>query len=375
MGPSSLIDVKLKLLPGAPAPLKNLSRVRFHQGTSELLARVRILDTAELSPGGECFAQIRLEKEGMALPNDRFVIRRYSPTVTIGGGVVLDAHPVKHKGVASAALLGRLAGLSDADLRESIRIHLEGAPFGEETGRLAMRLGRTTRELASPIEEGVSRGVFLTAGDGAAMRVIATKAVAALSTEIVTELQRYHHANPLRGGMPLEELRERVLGGAGAEVSRLVIEAMAARGVVRIEKDAIGLAAHQVRLSPEDERSVKNLQEAYRHDGLNPRDQDEIVTTLALNPARAEKLIHLLLSAGELVRIRDGRIFHAEAIEELKQRLWRLRPERPVIDIGSFKELTGTSRKNAIPLLEHLDAVRVTRRVGSDREILPPPGG
>jgi len=82
-----------------------------------------------------------------------------------------------------------------------------------------------------------------------------------------------------------------------------------------------------------------------------------------------------MLTEGCLVRLGDGRLYATAAIEMLKRRLWELRPERPILDIGSFKELTGTSRKNAIPLLEHLDAVKVTRRRGSDREILPPPGG
>ena len=377
MQPSSILDVRLRLLPDAPAPLKNLARVRFHQGTSELLARVRLLDPdiSELPPGGECFAQIRLEKQGMAMPDDRFVIRRYSPTITIGGGVVLDAHPVKHKGMTHDGLLDRLAGLEEADLRESIRIHLDNSPAGADIARLSLRIGRTVRELQPVVEEGVRAGGLLTAGEGATMTVISSTAVETLSGRILAELQRYHHANPLRPGMPLEELRERVLGGAGVDVSRMVIDRMTARGEVRIEKDAIGLAAHQVRLTPDDEKNMKKLEEAYRHDGLNPRDADELAAALGIDPARAEKLLHLLLAAGGLVRIRDGRVFHAEAIEELKHRLWSLRPRKTIIDIGSFKELTGTSRKNAIPLLEHLDAVRVTRRVGSDREILPPPGG
>ena len=103
--------------------------------------------------------------------------------------------------------------------------------------------------------------------------------------------------------------------------------------------------------------------------------QKEVAAAEKLDLRHLARMMHLLLAEGKLVRIKDGRVFHSRAIEELKARLWELRASRPIMDIGFFKELTGTSRKNAIPLLEHLDAVRVTRRVGSDREILPPARG
>jgi selenocysteine-specific elongation factor len=136
----------------------------------------------------------------------------------------------------------------------------------------------------------------------------------------------------------------------------------------------VRLASHRVSLTPEDEHLRGMLEEAYRAQGLNPPALDEVAGARGVDPRRAEKLLHLLLSEGTLIRIEDGKVFHAEAIEGLKTKLWELLPSRKTIDIGAFKELTGTTRKNAIPLLEHLDSVRVTRRVGSDREILPPKG-
>ena len=117
------------------------------------------------------------------------------------------------------------------------------------------------------------------------------------------------------------------------------------------------------------------LEADLRAQGLNPDAPKDLARQRGLDPAHAEKLIHLLLAEGRLIKIKDGRLFHAEAIHGLKAGLWGLLPDRRVIDIGFFKEMTGTSRKNAIPLLEYLDSLKVTRRLGSDREILPPPGG
>jgi selenocysteine-specific elongation factor len=150
---------------------------------------------------------------------------------------------------------------------------------------------------------------------------------------------------------------------------------MATRGIIRAEKDRVALAGHHVSLSPEETRLSERLEALFRDGGANPPDLAEAAKSIVLDARRAEKLLHLLLGRGRLVRIPDGKIFHAAAIAELKRRLWSHRATSPTIDIGAFKDLSGTSRKNAIPLLEYLDQTLVTRREGSVRRILPSPGG
>jgi len=375
LSPTSLLDVRLSLLAHAPAPLKDMARVRFHQGTSELLARVRLLGQDVLAPGGQAYAQIRLERPGCCLPGDRFVIRRYSPTVTIGGGVVLDAHPVKHRGAAREDLLGRLGRLEAADARETLAIYLEGEPAGLAVTDLAVRAGRTKAEVLELAgKKGAGRDILKT-GEGPSAALIDPDACAALESAVCGELEAYHRANALRPGMPREQLRERCFGRAGTEVSRFVIARMENAGIVSNDRESIRLASHRVTLSPDEERMMQDLDETFHAAGLNPPTPEEAAADLGLDPGRAGRMIHLLLASGRLIRIKDGKVFHADAIEGLKASLRELLPARRVIDIGSFKELTGTSRKNAIPLLEHLDSVKVTRRLGSDREILPPTGG
>ncbi len=373
--PSSLLDVRLTLLPGAPAPLTDLSRVRFHQGTSELLARVKLLGAPQVPPGGEAYAQIRLERPGCCLPGDRFVIRRYSPSATIGGGVVLDAQPVKHRGAARPDLLSSLARLEGGDATSSLRVFLESEPLGLSLAGLAVRAGRTLAEVESALAAAIESGHVIRTTEGPTGFHLAREAAGALEGRVRQTLASYHRDNPLRPGMSREELREQALRDAAPEVVRFVLERMAAAGTVRVQKDAVSLIAHRVMLSPEDETLMRRLEGAFRGQGLNPPDLEALVQAERLDGRRATRVLHLLLTAGRLVRIRDGKVFHADALEDLTARLWALRAQHRIIDIGSFKELTGTSRKNAIPLLEHLDALKVTRRVGSDREILPPPGG
>jgi selenocysteine-specific elongation factor len=372
MAASYLVDAKVRLLPGAPAPLIDLARVRFHQGTSEILARVKLLSKRELAPGGEAFAQIRLEGAGTSLPGDRFILRRYSPATTIGGGIVLSAHPPKHKGAADPALLDRLSRLEAAAPSEALRIYIEGEPAGMELGRLGWTAGRTPEEVESMLRGSFENGDVLRAGSGGSSVALSRRAVEALEGSLMDALERYHQANPLRPGMPLEELREKASKEAGAEVSRVVIDRLARSGRVKAERDTISLASHEVILSPEDEGLMRTLEDAFLTEGLEPPTLEGLIQSRGLDGPRAARVLHLLLASGRLVRIRDGKVFHSRAIQGLKEMLWSLPPGQRVIDIGRFKEMTGTSRKNAIPLLEHLDSLRVTRRIGSDREILPP---
>jgi len=375
MLPSSLLDVELELLAEAPGPLEDMGRVRFHQGTSEILARVKLLERARLLPGEKAFAQVRLERPACCLPGDRFVIRRYSPAVTTGGGLVLDGRPPKHRGRPAASLLRRLESISDADPAGIMAAFLAGEAGGLPLPDLAARAGCTLEEADRHLAPLLKEGRLLRAGQGAAAVLITQEETAGLEKRVLETLAAYHRKNPLRPGMPVEEMRERALGKVAPELRRFVLDRLEASGAVQSREDSIRLKSHQIRLSGQEEAAMRALEADLRAQGLNPQSPRDLARQRGLEPSHAEKLIHLLIAEGRLVKIKDGRLFHAAVIDQLKAGLWQLLPERRVIDIGFFKDLTGTSRKNAIPLLEYLDSLKVTRRLGSDREILPPPGG
>jgi len=370
--PSSLLDVDLTLLHSAPAPLKDLSRVRFHQGTTEILARVKLVGAGAIPPGGRAFAQLRLESPATSLPGDRFVVRRYSPMQTIGGGAVLDAHPEKLRGEACdrAEALAKLR----ASGPPAVALHaLRGAPGGLTAEDLVVRTGLTPGAVGALMKSLIGDGSAMVLGDRAPVYLDA--AGFERHRARVREVLAGHHAeHPLMMGLGREELRERALPGVAPDVARALLDRLATARDIRLEKELAALPTHEVAVAGEDEALLLLVESAFGEAGLNPPTLEEVIAARRLHAAKAQRIYHLLLSRGRLVRIRDGTVYHAEAVARLKESLWKLREERAVIDVAAFKELTGTSRKNAIPLLEHLDAERVTRRRGNDREILPPPG-
>jgi selenocysteine-specific elongation factor len=370
--PSGLVDVRLQLLASAPAPLKDLARVRYHLGTAEVLARVKLLGRRELRPGEESLAQLRLERPHVAVPGERFIIRRYSPARTIGGGAVLDPTPRKHRGAAAEALEA-LEHLAAAPPGERLPLLiLESGLRGVRTAELQVRTGLTAGQLERPLQESCARDALRRIGEGERAIHVATPALEDAAGAIRERLASYHAAHPLEPGLRKEELRERVAGDAPPEVFRHLLEWMAAQGAVAVEGEWVRSGTHRLRLSDEEERARSAIEEAFRGAGLNPPAPDAVLREAGLSPAKSQALYQLLLRSGQLVRIRDGLTFHAEALEELRSRLLNFRRERDTIDVAAFKELSGTTRKNAIPLLEYLDAQRITRRQGNERLILAP---
>jgi selenocysteine-specific elongation factor len=195
-----------------------------------------------------------------------------------------------------------------------------------------------------------------------------------LAKRILTRLVEFHKESPLERGMGREEMRERLFSQLRPEIFRGVVDELARRAAIVIEKDSLRLSSHRVELSPEDLAAQTHLAEIFEGAGLQPISLDQAVAQagmqFAIDEPRARKFARMLLSSGDLVRVGDL-VFHRRALDDLRLVLSRYKAERGArIDVSGFKELTGVSRKFAIPLLEHLDRQRVTRRVGDAREIL-----
>src|SRR6266571_2443228 len=370
--PSYLLDVHLEMLPGSEAPLKDMSRVRFHHGTLEAMARVKLLGGAATSPGGGGFAQLRLETPVTALPGDRFILRRYSPPITIGGGTILHTRPPKLRRSAPGAR-ERFARLSDPSPVVRLRALVdEAGASGVDAQDLRSLTGLEPAETARLLEPVVRAGEIVSL-PAAATRYVAAEAWSDLEAQVKATLADFHRKEPLKEGFPREELRTRLFARLHPDVFKFILTGLSQKGAVRVEKDRVALATHRVALTPKEEALLEQIEARYSSSGTNPPELDEVIASLHADPTQAQRLFHLLLLRGRLVRIPDGKVFHARALDDLKRRLWEQRARAPVIDISEFKELSGTSRKNAIPLLEHFDQTRVTRREGNKRLILPPP--
>jgi selenocysteine-specific elongation factor len=370
--PSRLLDVDLECLEQAPAPIKDLARVRLHHGTAEVMARVKLLEGREVAPGTQGFAQMRLERPVAALPGDRFILRRYSPALTIGGGTVLHNRPAKLR-PSSAGARKRFARLADTSPSGRLVALIEEAgPAGLDTVALRSLTGFDDALSAHILEPAVASGE-VTVFPTNPRRFLSSSVYDALSRDVTEALEDFHRREPLKEGLPREEIRTRLFKDSHPDVFRCVLARLSESKTIRADKDLAALATHRIALSPGETRLLDQIESRFAAAGANPPGLDEALAGLKIDPRQAEGLFHLLLSRGRLVRIPDGKVFHVQALEDLKRRLWERRAQNPRIDISEFKELSGTSRKNAIPLLEHFDQTRVTRREGNVRLILPPP--
>jgi selenocysteine-specific elongation factor len=362
--PSMLVDGTLELLKDAVRPLRSRARVRFHVGTSEIMARAILLDRTELAPGETSFARFRLEGQLVARPGDRFVVRSYSPVVTIGGGTLLDVDPPRFKR-RGPALVAHLTLLQTGDPEAVLEEHVR------HVGAAGVRLAT----LAGRVPFGPAQLKGLLDALQAAGRVIAVErdwfihpeSFARLSTLVVDTLTAFHHAGPLKPGMSREELRSRA-GGADERVFAFLLSALSADGTVKTERDKARLASHEVRLSPDQQRVVDRLEDDFLRAEAAPPSAEEALGRAGLGGGDEEhELFQVLVQAGKLVRVKESLFFHARALDTIQTKLVALLRERKEIGPADIKDLLGISRKYAIPLLEFFDQRRVTARVGERR--------
>ena len=360
---SVLVDGTLELLEDAPRPVKSRDRIRFHTGTSEIMARVLLLDRPELSPGEQAFARFRLEAPLVALPGDRFVVRSYSPIVTIAGGTLLDIDPprFKRKAPALIAHLTLLAGGGPEDVvEEHVRqVQTAGARLAALSGRVPFGPERLTGVLgalqASGRILGVERDWFLHPESAEHVR-----------GQVLAALAEFHRAHPLKPGMSREELRRRA-GDTDERIFAHLLGRLDAEGLVRSERDKVRLASHEVQLSPAQQRVVDQVETDFLRTGAAPPNPEEALSRAGVTGDEEHELFQVLVEGKRLVRIKESLFFHTKALDTIQEKLIALLRERKDIGPADIKDLLGISRKYAIPLLEYFDGRRVTMRVGERR--------
>ena len=360
---SLLVDGTLELLEDAPRAVKSRTRVRFHVGTSEIMARVLLLDTPELGPGQTASARFRLEAPLVALPGDRFVVRSYSPIVTIGGGTILDVDPPRFKRKAPA-LVAHLRLLQTGSPQEIVEEHVRHV--GPSGARLATLLGRVPfgpEKLRGLLDRLVAQGRVLVVDREWYLHPESSARFRALA---VAALEAFHRANPLKPGMSREELRVRA-GGADERVFATLVVALETEGIVATERDKVRLASHRVSLTPEQQRIVDRVEQEFLKAEASPPSPEEALGRAGVSGGDQHELFQFLLEGKRLVRVKESLYFHAAALDAIQDKVIALLRERKEIGPGDIKDLLGISRKYAIPLLEHLDTRRVTVRVGEKR--------
>ena len=367
------LDCKLNLLPDA-RPLKNCARVHFHCNTSETLAEVVLLDRKDLPPGTSTFAQLRLSEPGVFMPGDRFIIRQFSPVTTIGGGTVLDNQPERHR-VRDSSVVPLLDALekggSQVRLEWLVRQTREALLSGlvSRTGWLPAEVLRLGRILAS-------ENRLLLLGQPPEL-FVHSEHFLGLAAKLIEQLEKFHGANPLVAGLPKEDLRSRT--GAGGPLRpaapstllfNALLQTLVAQGKIEVQGETVRLAGRKIQLTPEEQAAKEQISEAFGKRGLEVPSPPEVLAKLRIDRLRAEKLLQILLRENVLCKVTEDLIFHRSALRQLKELLARRKAQSNRINVTVFKEITGLSRKYAIPLLEYLDREHVTRREGDERIIL-----
>ena len=362
--PSSFLDIRITMLKSAERPLKNRAQVRFHSGTSEIIGRVVLLEGEEIKPGESQFCQLRLTELVALLPGDLAVIRSYSPVRTIGGAQVLNVIPAKHKRL-QAEVAGRLRVLesgSDSE-KTALQILLAGV-MGMSRQKLGRVLAVPPKKLDEILKDLLSHRVLIQ-WDKENRFMVHQEEFSKLLKAIEELLREYHKTNPLKPGLQKEELKSRLPRIKEAKLFNFILNHLSDQGILVQEKELVRLKSHTVQLKEDQQAARDAIEQIYLKSGLEPPYFKDLVEKYPKgNP---KEVLDLMVKEGKLIKVKEDLYFHSQAIEGLKKKLVQWLREKKEITTPEFKEMTRTSRKYTIPLLEYFDAIQMTMRVEDKR--------
>jgi len=364
--PSFRFDVRLKILPDIPQPIKHGDEIRFHLFTTQTLARVISYEGNVLGPGGEYFAQFRFSEPMVTIPGARFIVRNIDASRTIGGGEVLDPHPQKHRRNDPATkdwfkilhakdletILTTLAltnGLEGITQKEVLR-RISALPKETEKVWKALLQSKTLVEVNPETRQAFHKEILFNH-----------------EQRLKTLLQDFHHNHPLKPGLPLEEARQRLGRGVSEELFKYLLNEMKAKGAIEVSGVVIHQASHKASLKAEQVKLKNEIESALRAHGLTPPTVREFAAQLSVSSEEIKNLLDLLVTEEALIRVKEDLYFLKDHIVALRQKLISFLEKNKELTPGDFKEITGVTRKYAIPLLEFFDRKKVTMRKGDVR--------
>ena len=362
------IDVRLELVPSA-RKMKQGSPVHFHAGTAETIAEVFFHGQKEVPPGGSAVANLKLQDEVLVLQGDRFIVRQFSPVMTIGGGAVLD--PLARRPMLRDT--GRAAFLETVERgnhEEILAAMTERAVLGLGHEEIIARTGWMETEIQAALENLQETGrVRIVSSEP--LVLVSGKLFEDVRKRITDKVERFQKENPLLPGIAREDLRASLGKRVRSETFRAALDELVAQKNLDAQGELVKKAGSEIALLPEEAKAKEQIESAFASAGLAVPSVKEVLAKLTVEAKRTEKLLQILLREKNLVRVSPELVFHRQALAQLKEQLWTYKKAKgDRITVTAFKELTGITRKYAIPLLEYLDRDRVTRRAGDERVIL-----
>ncbi|MFQ5883059.1 MAG: selenocysteine-specific translation elongation factor [Candidatus Methylomirabilales bacterium] len=365
--PTTSLEAALALLPDAPKVLTNRARVRFHLGTAEVLARVILLDKEEVNPGEEAYVHLRLERPTTALLHDRYVLRSYSPTLTIAGGIILDPCPPLRRRrrpevVAHLKILER--GSSRDRLLELLKSS-SVSPLPLPT--LQSLAGLDPEPLQQELAELLATGRIICVKGREGEAYLHREVYEDLRGSVLGQLKAFHAQHPLREGISKEELRSRLASRVSPPLfAQLLADLTEVREVAQ-DRDRVRLAEHQPQFSPAEAALKERLETLYQAAGFQPPTVEAALKEAGEDRRVSQAVFFRLVEQGTLVKIKDDLYLHRDPYEQAKGLLLAHLAHHPSISVPTFKDLLEVTRKHAIPFLEHFDQIKLTRREGDER--------
>jgi selenocysteine-specific elongation factor len=359
------LEARLHLLRSYTRALKAGSRIRLHLGSSEVMGRIYLLESQTLDPGSWAFARMRLEAPVVAGRGDRFVVRTYSPMRTIGGGTVLD--PLgRGRRKHDRGLIEHLSVLEGGDLDRALETHLGRAYPGLRAATLLPKVNCGQDELDSAMGRLKRADLVVEPTPGLYLHA---RSVERLEKQVEDVLGRFQSEQRLAWGMPKEELRKR-LGSLEMPLANWLIERMEKGGRLFTKKGNVRIGSGEVQLSPDEQRARALIISLLKAQPFQPPSEKDIEGRSGLAPETLHRVITLLIQDGEVVRLEPGLVVHSTAVEAASKAVIGYLKEHGEATASDLKGVLGTTRKYAVPLLEHLDRIGVTKRVGANRRLV-----
>ncbi|HNT44652.1 MAG TPA: SelB C-terminal domain-containing protein, partial [Syntrophorhabdaceae bacterium] len=358
---TSRIDASLRLLKLPIKPIRHDSILRFHIATTQEEARLVLLDSDQIEPGQELFVQFVFKKPVVVLPGDRFILRGSYAIQTVGGGRVLDIMPARHKR-KSGDLGGIYRVLSEGTDLEKAGYHvLKGGFQGVRQQSLSVLTGKDMPSIERIGEVLQKEAVATLVG-----RTYLHKDYFDVYQEkIIAFVGEYHRANPLKIGIPKEELRSR-LPATDVQVFQAALDECVTSGLIIVEKDRVRSRDHGQGTSQTDEFE-KRVLEALLSAGFTPPGLKDLAGIVGVTEKNTRELLERLAFRGGVVKVGQDMYFHRDMIEEVKEKATNYLRNHQEMGPSDFKSELNLSRKFLIPLLEYLDQIKLTIRKGDKR--------
>lgn len=358
-----MVDCRIKMLKNANRALKQRDRVRLYHGTSEILARVVILEKEQVEPGENALVQFRLEEKAAFRKEDKLIVRFYSPMITLGGALVIDPNPEKHKALRQDVideLQAKETGGPEVHLEQQIMRFSKDLP---DAGTLCKHTGYSPEQLDGLLQQLKDMGNIYAIGS---MAYVHQEYYREKVESIVDKLSRYHKDNPLRKGMAKEELKSRVFGDARSKVIERWLEQLETEGVIMADGKLVALNGFQIKISPTQQKIMDTIESLFTADYYAPPRLEEVAGMIKTDEKVVRQVMELMLGLS-LVRINQEMVFHQTAISSARDVIMKHIEAHGEISLADFRDQLQTSRKYAVALLEYFDQEKLTKRRGDSR--------